>query len=391
MPNQRILTAIFSAANSQRESSAFMNVMPRRTTSSHKDILLNGEKGCQSDPHSEYLERRRRGGYKCRVPRTQTRGDIMTRVVVRIRTVSIIGLIAFTSLLRAQTEIKKDGAAKSKAEREVEVRFVDGSTMKLQLRDERIELETEYGRLLIPATEVKRIDFGLRMPDETRKRIAAAIHELGDGDFRKRDAAEKYLVSMKAKAFPALSQTKTKDAEMERRIEQVLEKIREDSPAEDLEVPPHDIVHTASSRIAGRIKVETFRVVTLPFGEQAVKLADMRTLHSGDGEPAAVAGGVLDAAMFNMQFHQIGKTLAFRVTAPPAGVAMNMGVWGTDVYTTDTSLLGAALHAGVLRPGETGVVRVTFVGQHPGFQASMRNGVMSNAYGAYPGYRIEQP
>jgi LCCL domain len=279
---------------------------------------------------------------------------------------------------------------------EVEVRFVDGSTMKLQMRDDKIELETAYGKLLVPVADVKRIDFGQRIPEETRKKIEAALKDLGSAEFRRRDAAANLLFTLKDKAYPALAQAKGKDTEEERRIEQLLEKIREAVPADVLDVLPYDVVHTANSRIAGRVKSETFRVSTLPFGDQAVKLADMRTLKIGgfgEPEPAALAGGgnVLEGGAMHMFANQIGKTLAFRVTAPPAQLAGNMGVWGSDVYTTDTPLAGAALHAGVLRPGETGVVRVTFVGQHPGFVASMRNGVMSHGYGPYAGYRVEQP
>jgi len=313
--------------------------------------------------------------------------------------VAFLGVAVWMLPLRGQEIVKsKDGSPAKKgdaAAAEVDVRFVDGSTMKLQLRDDKIELETTYGKLLIPVSEVKRIDFGLRIPEETVKRIEASIKDLGNNDFRRREAAASFLLAQKDKAYPALMQAKGKEAEAERRIEELLEKIRETSPAEALEVPPHDVVHTANSRIAGRIKVETFRVTTLPFGDQPVKLADMRTLKIGgfgdmDAGPLAV-GGLLEAGMFHMHANQIGKVLSFRVTAPQAQLAAQMGVWGSDVYTTDTSLAAAAVHAGVLRPGETGVVRVTFVGQHPGFLASMRNGVMSNGYGPYSGYRIEQP
>jgi hypothetical protein len=59
---------------------------------------------------------------------------------------------------------------------------------------------------------------------------------------------------------------------------------------------------------------------------------------------------------------------------------------GTDVCTLDSALALAAVHAGVLWPGQTGVVRVTLVGPVAGFRATIRNGVSSGAYGAYAGY-----
>jgi hypothetical protein len=59
------------------------------------------------------------------------------------------------------------------------------------------------------------------------------------------------------------------------------------------------------------------------------------------------------------------------------------------MYTLDTRLATAAVHTGVLKPGETGNVRVQILGPQPAFMGSARNGVTSSDYGAYPGaYRI---
>ncbi|MGF1582343.1 MAG: LCCL domain-containing protein, partial [Gemmataceae bacterium] len=83
--------------------------------------------------------------------------------------------------------------------------------------------------------------------------------------------------------------------------------------------------------------------------------------------------------------HPIGQTLAFRVTGPPPKTA---GAWGTTVYTLDSRLAVAAVHAGVLESGQTATVRVIVLGPQPAFQASNQNGITSSPYGAYPGYQI---
>ena len=75
----------------------------------------------------------------------------------------------------------------------------------------------------------------------------------------------------------------------------------------------------------------------------------------------------------------IGQVLKFRVTGNADGV-----VWGTDVYTTDSVLATAAVHAGVLQAGVTGVVKVKLVSPPDQFHGTPRNGVGTNAYGAYP-------
>jgi len=82
-----------------------------------------------------------------------------------------------------------------------------------------------------------------------------------------------------------------------------------------------------------------------------------------------------------------GTSMLFEVTGSSDGA-----VWGTDVYTSDSSLATAAVHAGVLRPGERSVVRVTFVDTlNVAFVGSDRNGVESQSWGPYPvGYRIQR-
>jgi hypothetical protein len=44
----------------------------------------------------------------------------------------------------------------------------------------------------------------------------------------------------------------------------------------------------------------------------------------------------------------------------------------------------AAVHAGVLKLGETGVVRVKIIRSPPAFTASRRNGVTTQPFGPYP-------
>ncbi len=274
----------------------------------------------------------------------------------------------------------------------MEVHFSDASVLKVVLKDERIELDTPYGKLLIPVADIQRIEVGLRVSEDVRKRIDTAIADLGHPQRGKAAMAE--LISLKEKAYPAVRiAAKGKDADVASRAEQVLAKLREAVAESLLERPTHDVVYTATSKIAGRIKGDAFRVSTSAFGEQQVKLADVRSIRSQNvadldppAEVALVDRGTLDAYQ-----SQIGKTLTFKVTAPQPAAGAQMGVWGTDIYTMDSTLAQAAVHAGVLRPGQSGLVRVTILGPQPGFRGSSRNGVNSHDYGAWAGYRIEQP
>jgi hypothetical protein len=82
----------------------------------------------------------------------------------------------------------------------------------------------------------------------------------------------------------------------------------------------------------------------------------------------------------------IGETYYFRVQGENTGP-----VWGTDIYTGDSAIAAAALHAGAVEPGENAVVRVTVVAPSRTYTGSIRNGVTSSSFGPYgTAYRVER-
>lgn len=78
--------------------------------------------------------------------------------------------------------------------------------------------------------------------------------------------------------------------------------------------------------------------------------------------------------------NDVGSVFRFVVTGRTGG-----GIWGDGIYTDDSRLALAAVHAGVLAPDETGIVTVRILGPQQGFTGGERNGVTSNTYGAYSG------
>lgn len=57
-------------------------------------------------------------------------------------------------------------------------------------------------------------------------------------------------------------------------------------------------------------------------------------------------------------------------------------VWGTDIYTADSAICRAAVHAGAIG-GDGGTVSIIAVGGQPSYVGSDRNGVVSAEYGAF--------
>src|SRR5207253_5473981 len=122
---------------------------------------------------------------------------------------------------------------------------------------------------------------------------------------------------------------------------------------------------------AGRISGPALKIRTAQFGELALKLADARSLRhqsliakAAEEEPDDALADPGNLLAYN---GQINQTFSFRVTGGVVGT-----IWGTDIYTTDSQLAMAAVHAGALKVGETGVVRVRIVRPPPIFTASRR-------------------
>ncbi|RDJ20071.1 hypothetical protein DWF00_14845 [Bosea caraganae] len=74
----------------------------------------------------------------------------------------------------------------------------------------------------------------------------------------------------------------------------------------------------------------------------------------------------------------VGAIYYFRVTGVTEGQ-----IWGTDIYSGDSIIGAAAVHAGLLKPGATAVLRVTVVTPPEEFPGTERNGVTSTQYGRY--------
>jgi len=279
-----------------------------------------------------------------------------------------------------RTETKKT-AGNAAAPGSMVVRFIDESTLKVILRDPHVEVQTSYGKLVIPTRDVQQIDLGRRISDDAAKQIDTATTQLASTRFREREDACRTLLALGQKSYPALVRAvKSTDPEVCRRAESLLEQIRETISAELLEMPDHDVVYTEKSKIAGKITTSTFKITTFQFGDLDLKLADAFSLRSPGVNESEPENRLVLADPGNLASYQnqIGKTFRFRVTGAVAG-----SLWGTGVYATDSTLALAAVHAGVLKPGQTESVRVKIVPSPQVFQGSTQNGVSSAGYGTF--------
>jgi hypothetical protein len=98
---------------------------------------------------------------------------------------------------------------------------------------------------------------------------------------------------------------------------------------------------------------------------------------------SAAATGVI-AAPYNLTGYRnrVGQTFQFVIANNGTGSGP---VWGTDVYTDDSYLISAAIHAGVLRVGETKTITVTILPGQGAYTGSSRNAISTSRYGAWGG------
>jgi hypothetical protein len=81
----------------------------------------------------------------------------------------------------------------------------------------------------------------------------------------------------------------------------------------------------------------------------------------------------------SMLTYEAGKTYKFKC---PAGGKQNY-IWGTDVYTADSSICNAAVHVGRITLDSGGTVTIELRPGQSSYQSTSRNGVKSSEYGAY--------
>ena len=82
----------------------------------------------------------------------------------------------------------------------------------------------------------------------------------------------------------------------------------------------------------------------------------------------------------------VGATYYFRIHGQTEGP-----LWGTDIYTADSSLSAAAVHAGLVEPGQSAVLKITAVAPLSQYHGCVRNAVTSHDFGRYgSAYRLSQ-
>lgn len=91
-----------------------------------------------------------------------------------------------------------------------------------------------------------------------------------------------------------------------------------------------------------------------------------------------IKGILPDPGQLRIQVTDIGKVFHFEVVGNPQGA-----VWGTEVYTSDSRLAAVAVHAGLLQPGQKGIIKVRVLPGQKSYKGTTANGVTSRNWGKW--------
>jgi len=285
---------------------------------------------------------------------------------------SHLGLLAVAICLclggvpaQEKKEQKSKNGKEEIAPNSIEVRFADGSVVKMVLLTETIEVGTRYGKLKVAANEIRRIEFGLRISETILKRIDTAISNLGNAEFPKREAAGKELLALKESSYPALLiAAKSSDLEVARRAQDVLKTMIERTPVERLRIKKQDTITTTEFPIVGQIETATLKAKTPYFGEVELQLAEIRAMRWIGSERETKV--LVDAAKYG------GPQEVWLDT----GIEINAEV-GLDITASGSVDLSA--------PGETGTYVATPAGLRGAAARGGRGGGFGPAAGGFGG------
>jgi hypothetical protein len=181
----------------------------------------------------------------------------------------------------------------------VEVRFTNGSIVVMTLLQDKIEIVTEYGKLIVPPRDIKAIEFGVHTTPEEAKKLDDAIVQLGSSAHAERDAAVNELIRMGPLAYQRVIKAATsKDPEVSRRAEAALKTIREKYPAKILRNREEDVVRTHKFSIVGRITTPTLRAKADDFGELDLRPGRLLAMRALAGDTQKIV--TVDAALYGV-------------------------------------------------------------------------------------------
>jgi hypothetical protein len=279
---------------------------------------------------------------------------------------------------KPETPTKTRTAPKKKRNpREIKILLMDGSVVLGELEVDAIEVKTEFGTLTVPVEKVLSLTPGLDSHKDLSGKIDRLVRELGDDDYKAREAAHKALLGMGPAVRDVLAEQRDdKNAERQRHLKEIVAKLDEIKSQQDFAFAEdsggrktwnrEDSVVTPNFTIAGDVSPSVFEVRSkygpLKIGLNDIKRTEQLGLEKGPTiKQVSVAGTHLHLRTPKNSGVRVSAGDTVHVSASgtlvmtPFGSTARSGPNGETRYGTNT-LGGLRLPSGALvaRVGDAG-------------------------------------
>lgn len=147
------------------------------------------------------------------------------------------------------------------------------------LKETVLEFATKYGKLNLEVKDIAHINLGVHPPTEDKIRILKALKKLSSDVYKERAIAQKDLIELYNYSYFFLKEYKSSDAEVSKRISDILEIIETEKDLKLLPNGPLDTILTFDGSIfKGEIIHEKLTLDTNDFGQLIIHLCKIRIL-----------------------------------------------------------------------------------------------------------------
>ena len=262
-----------------------------------------------------------------------------------------------------------------------QARKLDGSILKIVVTTESFNIATKYGTAKVPGKDVKRLEIGVRVNESDKRKILEALTQLESPQSKVREAAKSELLLHGGKAYPfAKKFWNTSGPAASAQLFHLLDQLKPTGSDPEVELRDEDVLYTTDGSVfAGKLELDQLQATVDGKPVELARRDLSLVVHGGSADPSEKVEVV--TSLGNLWGTHLGKTVAMEVTAGNNGGS----VWGNNPYTSDSQVPIAAIHAGVLKPGETGFIKIRISPDPGAYTGSTANGITSNNYGPWQG------
>jgi hypothetical protein len=232
-----------------------------------------------------------------------------------------------------ESEAEPDDEEAQDEDQNTQVYMQDGTYLKGLLDMNEFEVETEYGKLIVPRDQVVKIRIGKNANTDLKEKIATLIEELGDQEFKIREAAKEKLSALGAVALKELREAaRSEDPEVKRSAETLVKSIEEAMPPDTEEIIDDDEIVTMKFTIRGKLLIEEF-VITTRYGVMRAEKKDVKAIVVNQPSALAVTvtvSGASNAGNTNMKDSGVDVKKGDKVIITASGNVF-IRSWGINV------------------------------------------------------------